>query len=69
MQKKPLIFDAKKSARCSRVLVETELIVSGSQCISLGVKGSLHITLVPITTSNLFLVRKNVLVISGPRCK
>ena len=25
-------FDAKKSARCSRVIVETELVVSGTQC-------------------------------------
>ena len=25
-------FDAKKSARCSRVLVVTELVISGTQC-------------------------------------
>ena len=27
-------FDAKKSTRCRRVLVVTELVVSGTQCIS-----------------------------------
>ena len=27
-------FNAKKSARCSRVLVVSELVVSGTQCIS-----------------------------------
>ena len=38
-------FDAKKSTCCSRVLVVTELIVSGTQCIfcyAAGIERSLH---------------------------
>ena len=34
-------FDAKKSARCSRVLIVTELVVSGTQC-NFGHRGAMN---------------------------